>query len=136
MMSVKKFGSVSIPVSPSAASVMRQKLAAVQEVIKGKENKGQEEEGVKTPKADLPVVIGGNINVIHKSTTKGNTQVKCVRKQEVKEKKTVLMTLRIKPSVRVRFESLRQFYGYSQSDFLEDLLADLEPQAVRDGWNP
>ena len=55
-------------------------------------------------------------------------------RQPKREIKSILMSMRIRPSTKKRFEKLRAFYRYSQSDFFDALVAIAEDNAVLDGY--
>ncbi len=58
---------------------------------------------------------------------------KYLEKQDVSVK-GVTMTIRATAGQKEMFDSIRRFYGYSQSDFLGALLVFAKEQAVKDGW--
>ena len=57
-----------------------------------------------------------------------------VKARKVPEKST-MMTIRTKPEVKEDFDELRNFFGFSQSDFFEKMLAITKEQARKEGWN-
>lgn len=101
-----KFGSIQKPMRPSAAASLSARF-----------HQGE------------PVT--GNTNVNNNTTTTTNTHIEKKAKREVK---SVLMTLRIKPSVKDAIEDMRKFYGYSQADFVEVMANIVSDIAKRDGW--
>ena len=52
----------------------------------------------------------------------------------MRETKSLLMSMRIRPSTKEKFDKLRKFYCYSQSDFFDALVAIADEQAVSDGY--
>ena len=48
--------------------------------------------------------------------------------------KNTMMAIRTKPEVKERFDALRSFFGFSQSDFFERMLIITEEQARKEGW--
>ncbi len=81
-----------------------------------------------------------SLSIIEKTRMNQNITAKSVvtkrklEKQEIRETKSILMSMRIRPSTKEKFEKLRAFYGYSQSDFFDALVAIAEEQAVSDGY--
>ena len=81
-----------------------------------------------------------SLSIIEKTRMNQNITAKPVvtrkklEKQEIRETKSILMSMRIRPSTKEKFERLRKFYGYSQSDFFDALLAIADEQAVNDGY--
>lgn len=55
-------------------------------------------------------------------------------RQPKRETKSVLMSIRIRPSTKEKFDKLRKLYRYSQSDFFDALVAIAEDNAVLDGY--
>lgn len=55
-------------------------------------------------------------------------------RQPKRETKSLLMSMRIRPSTKEKFDKLRKLYRYSQSDFFDALVAIAEEQAVSDGY--
>jgi len=106
-----KFGSIQKPVRPSAAASLSARFHQDEPVTEN---------------------ITGNTNVNNNTTT--NTVH--IKKQPKRERKEILMTLRIKPSVKAAIEDMRKFYGYSQSDFVEVMVSIVSDIAKRDGWKP
>jgi len=58
----------------------------------------------------------------------------CYLHKQEKSAKDVTMTIRTTSDVKEDFDAVRQFYGYSQSDFLAALMVFAKEQAVKDGW--
>ena len=54
--------------------------------------------------------------------------------QKKAQPKSTMMTIRTKPEIKEKFDSIRAFYNYSQSEFLAAMLVFAEEQAVSDGW--
>ena len=73
-------------------------------------------------------------NVKHIDKRKTGIRQKYLEKQD-NMTKGVTMTLRVTPGIKEQFDSIRNFYGYSQSDFLSALLGYAREQAVKDGWS-
>ena len=71
---------------------------------------------------------------MNQNTVKPVVTRKKLEKQEMRETKSLLMSMRIRPSTKERFEKLRAFYRYSQSDFFDALVAIADEQAVSDGY--
>ena len=71
---------------------------------------------------------------MNQNTVKPVVTRKKLEKQEIHETKSILMSMRIRPSTKERFEKLRKFYRYSQSDFFDALVAIADEQAVSDGF--
>ena len=107
-----KFGSIQKPMRPSAAASLSARF-----------HQGE-------PVTDN---VTRNTNVNNNTTTNTNTHIEKKAKREVK---SVLMTLRIKPSVKDAIEDMRKFYGYSQADFVEVMANIVSDIAKRDGWKP
>lgn len=55
-------------------------------------------------------------------------------RQPKRETKSLLMSMRIRPSTKEKFDKLRKLYRYSQSDFFDVLVAIAEDNAVLDGY--
>ncbi len=81
-----------------------------------------------------------SLSIIEKTRMNQNITAKPVvtrkklEKQEKHETKSILMSMRIRPSTKGKFERLRKFYGYSQSDFFDALVAIADEQASLDGY--
>ena len=81
-----------------------------------------------------------SLSIIEKTRANQNITAKPVvtrkklEKQEKHETKSILMSMRIRPSTKEKFDKLRKFYCYSQSDFFDALVAIAEEQAVSDGF--
>lgn len=71
---------------------------------------------------------------MNQNTVKPVVTRKKLEKQEIRETKSLLMSMRIRPSTKEKFDKLRKFYCYSQSDFFDALVAIAEEQAVNDGY--
>ena len=54
--------------------------------------------------------------------------------RQKKETKSILMSMRIRPSAKKKFDKLCKFYGYSQSSFFDALVLIAEEQAISDGY--
>ena len=81
-----------------------------------------------------------SLSIIEKTRMNQNITAKPVvtrkklEKQEMRETKSLLMSMRIRPSTKEKFDKLRKFYCYSQSDFFDALVAIADEQAVSDGY--
>ena len=82
----------------------------------------------------LSIIERTKMSQEQKSTAKPVVTRKKLEKQEKCETKSLLMSMRIRPSTKERFEKLRKIYRYSQSDFFDALVAIAEEQAVNDGF--
>ena len=71
---------------------------------------------------------------MNQNTVKPVVTRKKLEKQEMRETKSLLMSMRIRPSTKERFEKLSAFYRYSQSDFFDALVAIAEEQASLEGY--
>ncbi len=71
---------------------------------------------------------------MNQNTVKPVVTRKKLEKQEMRETKSLLMSMRIRPSTKEKFDKLRKFYCYSQSDFFDALVAIADEQAVSDGY--
>ena len=71
---------------------------------------------------------------MNQNTVKPVVTRKKLEKQEMRETKSLLMSMRIRPSTKGKFDKLRKFYCYSQSDFFDALVAIADEQAVSDGY--
>lgn len=60
----------------------------------------------------------------------------CYLHKQEKVSKGITMTIRTTEELKEEFDSVRHFYGYSQSDFLAALMVFAKEQALRDGWKP
>lgn len=58
----------------------------------------------------------------------------CYLHKQEKVSKGITMTIRTTEELKEEFDSVRHFYGYSQSDFLAALMVFAKEQAVKDGW--
>ena len=80
------------------------------------------------------------LSIIEKTKANQNSTPKPVvaRKsglvRQKKETKSVLMSMRIRPSTKKKFDKLCKFYGYSQSSFFDALVLIAEEQAYLEGY--
>ena len=58
----------------------------------------------------------------------------CYLHKQEKVSKGITMTIRTTEELKEEFDSVRHFYGYSQSDFLAALMVFAKEQALMDGW--
>ena len=73
-------------------------------------------------------------NVKQESNTVKQDAGKYFSHQQKAIPKSIMMTIRTKPEIKEKFDSIRAFYNYSQSEFLAAMLVFAEEQAVSDGW--
>ena len=73
-------------------------------------------------------------NVKQESNTVKQDAGKYFSHQQKAIPKSIMMTIRTKPEIKGKFDSIRAFYNYSQSEFLAAMLVFAEEQAVLDGW--
>ena len=73
-------------------------------------------------------------NVKQESNTVKQGNEKYFSHQKKAQPKSTMMTIRTKPEIKEKFDSIRAFYNYSQSEFLAAMLVFAEEQAVLDGW--
>ena len=73
-------------------------------------------------------------NVKQESNTVKQGNEKYFSHQKKAQPKSTMMTIRTKPEIKKKFDSIRAFYNYSQSEFLAAMLVFAEEQAVLDGW--
>ena len=124
--------------NPALAMVTRvqnqQAGLGIQNVGAGKDGNvepGDKEKDGKTEKQELK----GNVKQKDKQNDKQKTKSEgCYLRKQAKNFKDVTMTIRTNSDVKEDFDSVRQFYGYSQSDFLAALMVFAKEQAVKDGW--
>ena len=101
-----------------------------------------EEEKKEEVSAIAAEVVKQEVKEVTKTKTKVNAKVKqkkeenpsaadLLKARAAKETKGVAMNLRVKPSVKEKFEQLRKQLNYSQSDFFE-VLVQLAEETVRE----
>ena len=71
----------------------------------------------------VEVPVNGNVSddVLHSTSTRNMPKTKIAVKQP-RESKSVLLTMRVKPSVMAIFDEMRKKAGYSQADYFELLV--------------
>ena len=75
-----------------------------------------------------------NTNVKQESNTVKQDAGKYFSHQKKSQPKSTMMTIRTKPDIKKKFDDIRKFYNYSQSEFLSAMLVFAEEQAKNDGW--
>ena len=96
------------------ASQLAAEVASAPEV---KEEVKREVKAVTKKKTNTKAKVNVNVNV-----KKEESAASILKARAEKELKHVAMNLRVKPSVKERFEVLRKQLNYSQSDFFEVLV--------------
>ena len=90
--------------------------------------------GVEVPQKTSAAALSARIKGISPVPTGKTEGKKYFPKKEHGPEKGTMMTIRTKPEVKEEFDRIRNFFGYSQSEFLEALLLLGKEQAKKEGW--
>lgn len=112
------------------ALVMVQRVQSRQAELAGQDNVQD------LPKpAEVNRKVKQDVKQIVKQNDKRKTEGKKYLVKQDASVKGVTMTIRATAGLKEQFDSIRKFYGYSQSDFLAALLVFAREQAIKDGWD-